>query len=472
MSVAYLFLTISVLPITVGFALLRLYGISRLTVCIFLFMLLTGIWQIDVAVLYLKGILEEETILLLFKIFRIGVNFVCPLVFYLILTMVDKTKVERLGTWKSKLLLLIVNKKCFYLVTAWSVVVYIINLTSYGVADLRIEKTEHLAYYYPVYGSLSYFFAIYMVMAILVMFLLGYCIKYMNDRYLQKFMKTFALSSPLLFIPGLINFIPNTGLVLTSVGIIIYTIIILVSFIQMYNNMMKNYQKLLERQQKLDAIGILSSTLIHEIKNSLTLINGYTTMLFKEGELNQKQKQMLSFIKIGGDQLEDFVKSYSSFMKSNELTFKVTDIKKLIENTVAPMKGQPGLRLTFHCRDEWVMGFVSQSALQQVLVNLIRNSIEAVPESKAPKITIELITKNDLMMIDIIDNGNGIHSDDFEAIFQPFHSSKESTGLGLPFCKKIIIEHRGDIKIMSSNDEGTHVRIILPQHEYSQSVNI
>jgi signal transduction histidine kinase len=473
MSVGYLLLVIGILPIVVGLALLRLYGVSRLTICIFLFMSFIGIWQIDVAVLYFKGILSEETILLLFKIFRVAATFVAPLVFYIILSMVDKKKLEAIGGWKERLILAIVKKWFLALLIVWSTIVYVVHLTPYGIVGLTIETTEHLSFYFPIYGPLSFLFIIHISIFAMIVLLLTYSIRYLTDQYIKRFMKTFSVCALLLFIPAFFNFQPNTGLMVSSIAVIFYSIIILVAYIQMYNDVMKNYQRVSERQQKLDSIGLMSSTLVHEVKNSLTIIKGYTDLLLKDEKLNDKQKEMLGFVNLGGEQLDSFVKSYSSFMKSNQLTFKMTDVKRQIENIVTMSKEQfKEIDFSYRCKNDSINGYVSQAALYQVIVNLIKNSVEAISEQKFPKIDIELFVENEQINIDVIDNGFGISASDFESVFQPFYSSKESSGLGLAFCKKIIIEHRGCIKIINSNSKGTHIRVSLPQFEYSMAVNV
>ena len=74
----------------------------------------------------------------------------------------------------------------------------------------------------------------------------------------------------------------------------------------------------------------------------------------------------------------------------------------------------------------------------------------------------------DRIFINFIDTGKGIPADNWESIFDPFISSKkDGLGLGLPFVKNIIFEHRGDIKVVDSGPKGTHIQIILPQYFFS-----
>ena len=73
-----------------------------------------------------------------------------------------------------------------------------------------------------------------------------------------------------------------------------------------------------------------------------------------------------------------------------------------------------------------------------------------------------------MIHINFIDTGKGIPVESWESIFDPFTSyKKEGMGLGLPFVKKIIFEHRGDIKIVESSSIGTNLQIVLPQYAFS-----
>lgn len=75
----------------------------------------------------------------------------------------------------------------------------------------------------------------------------------------------------------------------------------------------------------------------------------------------------------------------------------------------------------------------------------------------------------DKIIIHFTDTGKGIPADHWESIFDLFNSSKEDgLGLGLPFVKNIIFEHRGDIKVLDSSTNGTHIQIILPQYSFSE----
>lgn len=115
--------------------------------------------------------------------------------------------------------------------------------------------------------------------------------------------------------------------------------------------------------------------------------------------------------------------------------------------------------------------FVNKTYLQQVFINLLKNSIEAIPsDSNYRKIMIDCHLSQERVVIDFYDTGTGIPPERWKTIFDPFISNKDSgLGLGLPFVKKMIFEHRGDIEIIESTNTGTHMQIQIPQFEISDS---
>lgn len=103
--------------------------------------------------------------------------------------------------------------------------------------------------------------------------------------------------------------------------------------------------------------------------------------------------------------------------------------------------------------------------MKQVLVNMIKNAVEAIHSSERNEGKIRLSSEriDDDIIISIEDNGCGLSEDSLNRLFTPFYSTKLSgTGLGLAICKQIISEHGGNIEISSFLNEGTIFRIRLP----------
>jgi len=106
-------------------------------------------------------------------------------------------------------------------------------------------------------------------------------------------------------------------------------------------------------------------------------------------------------------------------------------------------------------------------ALTQVLINIIKNSVESfLPEQENMKIQIEFFEKDKEMTIMIVDNGSGISLDKRKKVWDLYFSTKErGNGLGLPISRKIIKAHQGEIYIKRSTQNGTEIIIRLPKSE-------
>jgi signal transduction histidine kinase len=127
-----------------------------------------------------------------------------------------------------------------------------------------------------------------------------------------------------------------------------------------------------------------------------------------------------------------------------------------------PHINSKNIRFAFHSLDKERLAYIDGNKVQEVLLNLILNSIASI--EKEGKISIELQEKyeNELRII-LTDNGKGIKKEYLSQVFNPFFTTKKSgTGLGLSICKKIIEAHNGSIEVTSTESEGTTFAIRLP----------
>ncbi|MGZ0086976.1 sensor histidine kinase [Caldibacillus thermoamylovorans] len=121
--------------------------------------------------------------------------------------------------------------------------------------------------------------------------------------------------------------------------------------------------------------------------------------------------------------------------------------------------------ITCDTPDEPIIVVANAKQLKQVLLNMIRNSMEAIAEAGRTDghIRLSLQATERYAQITIRDNGTGIPPDRLERLFQPFFTTKQKgTGLGLSVCKKIIEEHGGDIYVQSELGQGTTFILLLP----------
>jgi signal transduction histidine kinase len=472
--IAFLIAIIGIIPIVLAISVLKIYKGSELGYALLLYMLSIGFWQLDIASLYLKELLPENVILWLFKIFRAGPTFMIPLVFYLSYVSIKKHSTNIKNKSYNRFLLSIFNRKLLILLTIWSTFVYFINMTKLGITGLTEVKiiNTNTFFYFPEYGQLQFLYT-YHTGSFIIFVLFTYLIsRNIQNQYLKDFLGTFSFCSFLLFLSGLLNFIPKTGTLFSSLGVIIFSVIIIFSFVRMNTVMAVNYNRLMERQKKLDYSGNLTASLVHEVKNNVQIINGYSKLLNESTTISSQDQKMNEMIQLASQQLEELTQNYTKYINYQSIDFMMEDINVVIEQAIkitSEIAKENSVEISFDGKYRTLKAFVNQTNLKQVFVNLIKNSIEAFPEEELiRKIMISTDILADKIFINIMDTGKGIPTENWKGIFDPFTTSKkDGLGLGLPFVKKVIYEHRGDINIVESNQSGTKFQITLPQYSFS-----
>lgn len=102
------------------------------------------------------------------------------------------------------------------------------------------------------------------------------------------------------------------------------------------------------------------------------------------------------------------------------------------------------------------MAAVDVNLIEQVLINLVLNALEAVKEKPEPRIVLSSLQENNKLFIKVADNGGGISAELLDKIFIPFFSTKKTgSGVGLSLCKQIMLLHKGNIQVQSREGEGS-----------------
>ncbi len=189
MIIAFLIAIIGIIPIVLAICVLKIYKGSELAFALFLYMLSISFWQLDIAVLYLKGVLSEEVVTWLFRFFRIGPTFMIPLVFYLAYVLIKKhtTNIKNQAFYKFQFS--IFNHKVLIFLMVWSFFIYLINMTRLGIIgvnEMEIINSDFY-FYFPVYGSLNFLY-LFHTSRFLILIILTFIITIqIQNQYLRKF---------------------------------------------------------------------------------------------------------------------------------------------------------------------------------------------------------------------------------------------------------------------------------------------
>lgn len=219
---------------------------------------------------------------------------------------------------------------------------------------------------------------------------------------------------------------------------------------------------LLQKSEKLALVGQMAAGIAHEIRNPLTSIKGFI-QLFKYKYPNENEH--LSLVLSELERINLIVGEFLVLAKPTAVKFKEKIICKLIQDVVTLTSAQAAMSNIQICvkADSDIPPIVcEENQLKQVFINILKNSIEAMPNGG--RIDVKIKRKDeDKVSICIIDQGVGIPEDRIPTLGEPFYTTKEKgTGLGLMTCYTIIDRHDGELKIKSKVDEGTSVEVVLP----------
>lgn len=204
--------------------------------------------------------------------------------------------------------------------------------------------------------------------------------------------------------------------------------------------------------------------LTHEIKNPLAVCKGYLDML----NINDK-KNSEKYINILRQEIDRSLNIMNDFLDYNRIKInkELIDINYLLEdvyNSFKILNNSKNIKLKYRVIDDEIYVNGDYDRLKQVMLNLIKNSMEAIAESG--NINISLDVDNNKCIINIIDDGEGMSDDTLNNIKNLFYTTKSfGSGIGVSLSNEIIKAHGGELNYYSKLGNGTRVEVILPKEK-------
>jgi len=213
----------------------------------------------------------------------------------------------------------------------------------------------------------------------------------------------------------------------------------------------------------------LLSVMTHEIMNSVAPISSLAgtlkNRLLQTATVDNSSSERddlelgLETIKRRSEGLLKFAETYRNLNKITNPNLKKVLVRDVFENLhtlMQPTLEQKNIELEVILKDPGLMIEVDINLIEQVLINLIINALEAVKEKENPRIVLSAIQEGNKVLIKVADNGVGVPQELLDRIFIPFFSTKKSgSGIGLSLCKQIMLLHRGSIQVHSKEGEGS-----------------
>ncbi len=216
----------------------------------------------------------------------------------------------------------------------------------------------------------------------------------------------------------------------------------------------------------------LLSVMTHEIMNSVAPISSLAETLKRQLDKSRSETQAqrqnsfedlvlgVETIQRRSEGLLKFAQTYRNLNKISRPNLRTIYVRDLFENLnqlMHPTLEQKGIELDIMLKDPELQLEVDSNLMEQVLINLLVNAMEAVKDKPEPRITLSAsIQAKNKTVLKISDNGTGIPEELLDKIFIPFFSTKKSgSGIGLSLCKQIMMLHKGNIQVHSVEGEGT-----------------
>jgi len=237
--------------------------------------------------------------------------------------------------------------------------------------------------------------------------------------------------------------------------------------LQTANEELKEAQEQLVRSEKLAAIGQLAGGVGHELRNPLGAIKNavyYIKGKVAKSELAQKEPRVAEFLDIMDDEINSsnkIINDLLGFSRVGKPALSPAMIEMVIDDAIAHTQMPESIELTEKLDASLPEVEVDTDQIRQVLVNIITNAVQAMPEGG--KLTIGARAVDNFLQVEITDTGVGIPEDAIEKVFDPLYTMKaKGIGLGLAVCQSIIERHEGHIGVASNVGKGTTFTVRLP----------
>jgi signal transduction histidine kinase len=229
--------------------------------------------------------------------------------------------------------------------------------------------------------------------------------------------------------------------------------------------------KRLQQAQKLTALGELVSTTTHEFNNVLMTIINYAKMGMRCRDDATRDKA-LDKILIASEKAARITNSILGVARNRSETLEPTELPKLIDDSLVLLEREMS---KYRISVERQIGNVppamaNGNQIQQILLNLLINARQAMPNGGRIVIKLDYDPAEDMVVLVVRDDGQGIPAEKLPRIFDPFYTTKSGpdetgkggTGLGLSSCRNIVEAHHGRIRVNSTVGKGTAFTILLP----------
>lgn len=213
----------------------------------------------------------------------------------------------------------------------------------------------------------------------------------------------------------------------------------------------------------------LIRVLTHEIMNSIAPIISLSETVTERAESNGMNErdygimlQAIQTIHRRSKGLLDFVENYRKLTRIPAPTMQIFPVSALFDD-IQKLVPSNGINFIYSIKPSELRIYADRGMIEQVLINLLKNAVEACSESVSPEVRVEAFRRDGIPVITISDNGSGIVPEALDKVFVPFFTTKSGgSGIGLSVCRQIMNRHGGNITVTSEVEKETVFTMLFP----------
>lgn len=219
----------------------------------------------------------------------------------------------------------------------------------------------------------------------------------------------------------------------------------------------------LQKAEKMNAVGQLAASVAHEIRNPMTVVKGFLQIFYAKEHMSEEERTYIKLMIEEMNRAETIINDYLSLAKPDVEQSQKIDGADLANKVIDLMHSYAMMGKGIHFKKNIQQVYIeaNNNELKQVLINILKNAIEALKNGGT--ITINLYPTNEYGVFEIEDTGIGMTEEEVNRLGTAFYSLKEKgTGMGLMVCYQMVEQMRGRIEVQSEKGKGTIFKIYIP----------
>jgi two-component system sensor histidine kinase HydH len=232
---------------------------------------------------------------------------------------------------------------------------------------------------------------------------------------------------------------------------------------------LKRLEREVQRHDRLVALGKMAAGVAHEVRNPLSSIKGFATLLGSKFKDGSQEYEAADILVQEAERLNRSITELLNYARPTTLRKEPVNIGEMVKLSLKLISSDAqslGVKTSMDIEADLPSISVDKDKINQVLLNLYLNGLQAMEQTlsaKELKVSVHQDETGELIIIEVQDTGSGIPQEDLDKVLDPYFTTKpEGTGLGLALAYKIIDEHKGTIRFTSDEGEGTTVSVSFP----------